>query len=191
PLPVPNLIWTDISMDFIKGLPLSHGKSVILLVVDRLNKYSHFIALSHPFTATQVANFFLDHIYKLHGLPKTIVGQVACKLLLPATSQIHPIFHISKLNLYTSQIHPIPNAIATLPVFNSQGELTQQPVKVLDRRLGKVGNSVALYVLIQWSNSYVDDATWELHSGIVKRFPDFLINSRGQEFGEESGIDMD
>nr|GFA50192.1 hypothetical protein [Tanacetum cinerariifolium] len=119
------------------------------------------------------------------------VGQVACKLLLPATSQIHPIFHISKLNLYTSQIHPIPNAIATLPVFNSQGELTQQPVKVLDRRLGKVGNSVALYVLIQWSNSYVDDATWELHSGIVKRFPDFLINSRGQEFGEESGIDMD
>lgn len=74
PLPIPEHIWSDISMDFIDGLPLSKGKSVILVVVNRLSKYSHFIPLSHPYTALTVAQAFLDNIYKLHGLPKVIVS---------------------------------------------------------------------------------------------------------------------
>ena len=43
-------------MDFITGLPKFEGKSVIMVVVDRLTKYAHFFALSHPFKASMVAN---------------------------------------------------------------------------------------------------------------------------------------
>ena len=73
PLPIPNKIWTDISIDFLEGLPLAKGKSSILVVVDRLSKYAHFITLTHPYTVVSIAQVFLENIYKLHGLPSSIV----------------------------------------------------------------------------------------------------------------------
>lgn len=51
PLPIPEQVWTEISMDFIMGLPRSNDKDTIMVVVDRLSKYAHFVALSHPCTA--------------------------------------------------------------------------------------------------------------------------------------------
>ena len=62
PLPVPTESWTMVSMDFIEGLPLSQGKSVIMVVIDKFSKYAHFLPMSHPFTALQVAQLFLNHI---------------------------------------------------------------------------------------------------------------------------------
>lgn len=74
PLPIPEGAWQEVCMDFIKGLPLSRGFDVILVVVDRFTKYAHFIPLKHPFTALQVAEVFLNNVTKLYGLPKIIVS---------------------------------------------------------------------------------------------------------------------
>ncbi|KAK8918267.1 hypothetical protein KSP39_PZI021328 [Platanthera zijinensis] len=74
PLPIPARIWQEISMDFIEGLPTSQGKSVILVVVDRLSKQTHFMALGHPYTAEGVAKIFLNTVFRLHGLPAAIVS---------------------------------------------------------------------------------------------------------------------
>jgi len=61
-------------MDFIEGLPKSLGKSTILVVVDRLSKFAHFIPLSHPFTVKTVVASFTGNVYKLYGLLRTIVS---------------------------------------------------------------------------------------------------------------------
>jgi len=61
-------------MDFIIGLPKSEGKSVIMVVVDRLTKYAHFCALSHPFKASTIATAFMETIQNLHGNLKIIVS---------------------------------------------------------------------------------------------------------------------
>lgn len=74
PLPVPEGVWQDLTMDFVEGLPKSNGYDTILVVVDRFSKYAHFIAVKHPFTAQSIAKLFLDNIVRLHGMPKTIVS---------------------------------------------------------------------------------------------------------------------
>jgi hypothetical protein len=74
PLLIPLVIWRDISMDFIVGLPKSGHTSVIMVVVDRISKYAHFCALQQPFTSSNVAQLFMDQVFKLHGMPHSIVS---------------------------------------------------------------------------------------------------------------------
>jgi hypothetical protein len=73
PLPIPPTIWKDISMDFIIGLPKLGNKYVIMVVVDLLSKYAHFCALQHLFTTSMVAQIFMDQVFKIHGMPHSIV----------------------------------------------------------------------------------------------------------------------
>jgi transposase InsO family protein len=74
PLRVPDGAWKVVCMDFIEGLPLSRNHNCILVVIDKFTKYSHFIPLRHPFTASTVATAFLNTVYKLHGLPQMIIS---------------------------------------------------------------------------------------------------------------------
>ncbi|GJS05538.1 retrotransposon-related protein [Tanacetum coccineum] len=267
PLPIPPTIWSSVSMDFIEGLPSSQGKTVIFVVVDRLSKYAYFMALHHPFTASTVAQVFMDNVFKLHGLPHSIfsdrdkwlslaqywyntnfhtstnltpfeavydqppptyvpyetgdspmkavdrtdrqfdvgiwvyvklqphrqvtmrkasynklsskyygpfqivkrIGQVAYELALPATSQIHNVFHVSQLKKCTHSVA----ASGALPGIDSDGLLIKTPIAILYRKLGKVKNSPVMYVLVQWSGEFSKDATWEIYGDLITRFPSF------------------
>jgi hypothetical protein len=74
PIPIPPSIWWDISMDFIVGLPKSGNNTIIMVMIDHLSKYAHFCALKHPFTTSTMAHVFMDNIFKLHGMPHSIVS---------------------------------------------------------------------------------------------------------------------
>ena len=75
PLSIPSLRWESVSMDFMTSLPTSaRGNDSIMVVVDRLTKRAHFIPMKSTHTAAQVAQHFVKHVFKLHGVPKSIVS---------------------------------------------------------------------------------------------------------------------
>lgn len=89
PLPVPELVFEAISMDFITGLPNSKGKSIIMVVVDRLSKYGHFIALSALVTSESVATVFIAEVVRHHGVPISIITDRDPKFLNNFWTEIH------------------------------------------------------------------------------------------------------
>jgi len=66
--------WTHILADFITKLPLAQGYNSILVVVDRLTKIVHFIPTTEKTLAEGLARLFRDNVWKLHGLPKSIIS---------------------------------------------------------------------------------------------------------------------
>uniref|UniRef100_A0A803TGX1 Gypsy retrotransposon integrase-like protein 1 n=1 Tax=Anolis carolinensis TaxID=28377 RepID=A0A803TGX1_ANOCA len=73
PLPTPSRPWEIISADFITDLPPSCGFTTILVVVDLFTKLAHFIPCEGLPTAKETADLFLQHVFRLHGLPKSLV----------------------------------------------------------------------------------------------------------------------
>ncbi|KAJ9523973.1 hypothetical protein QJQ45_022376 [Haematococcus lacustris] len=75
PLPVPEYPWDSVSMDFVVKLPKSEaGNDSILVVVDRLTKMVHLMAMTEKSGGIQVAKLFFDNVFKLHGMPRTIIS---------------------------------------------------------------------------------------------------------------------
>ena len=52
-------------------LPKSQGFDSILVVVDWLTKLAHFIPTKEEVTAKDVADLYVQHIFRLHGTPST------------------------------------------------------------------------------------------------------------------------
>ena len=65
--------WTYLMVDFITKLPIVTGKDAILVVCNRLSKMTHFVATIEVMSAKGLARLFRDNIWKLHGLPESVV----------------------------------------------------------------------------------------------------------------------
>jgi hypothetical protein len=74
PLEIPATPFEDISHDLITGLPKSLDKDAILVVIDKLTKYTHFIAMATEVTALKVASLLFKRIAKHFGLPTHLIG---------------------------------------------------------------------------------------------------------------------
>ena len=66
--------WGTISMDFVIPLSKSKGFTRILVVVDRLMKMAHFIAVKKEITTLETAKTLMKNVFKLHRLPDKIIS---------------------------------------------------------------------------------------------------------------------
>ena len=75
PLPIPEWKWEHITIDFVVGLPSTQASyDVIRVVMDRLTKSAHFLAIRNNFSLDKLAKLYISEIVKLHGVSVSIVS---------------------------------------------------------------------------------------------------------------------
>ncbi|KAF1323241.1 Pol protein, partial [Globisporangium splendens] len=75
PLPIPQDCWKSVSMDFVFGFPEDKARNTgVVVFVDRLSKMVHVAPVRKHVTAQETACLFLEHVFRYHGLPESIVS---------------------------------------------------------------------------------------------------------------------
>ncbi|WRX12726.1 Reverse transcriptase/retrotransposon-derived protein [Theobroma cacao] len=108
PLPIPKWKWEHVTMDFVLGLPRTQsGKDAIWVIVDRLTKSTHFLAIHSTYSIEKLAKLYIDEIVRLHGVPVSIVSNRDPRF----TSGFGPKFkEILRTNLrFSTAFHPQTN----------------------------------------------------------------------------------
>lgn len=74
-LPVPQYMLQIVTMDFILQLPeTDYGHTALLVVLDKLSKMAHLIPTTVHVRQVKKLLGFVDHVFKYHGLPESIVN---------------------------------------------------------------------------------------------------------------------
>jgi len=94
PNKAPEEPWTHITADFITKLPLAQGYNAILVVYNRLTKMAHFIPTTEKTLAEGLARLFRDHVWKLHGLPESIISDRGAQFAANLMKELNQILGI-------------------------------------------------------------------------------------------------
>ncbi len=74
PLEIPSRKWAQVTTDLVTDLPESDGFTAIAIFVDRMTKMVHLAPCTKEITAPEYAKLFVDHVFRLHGLPEVIIS---------------------------------------------------------------------------------------------------------------------
>ena len=91
---VPERPWTHLMVDFITKLLVVAGKDAILVVCDRLSKMMHFVAITEETSAEGLARLFRDNVWKLHGLPESVVLDRGPQFVVELTKELNQMLGI-------------------------------------------------------------------------------------------------
>ena len=86
--------WTHLMVDFIMKLPVVAGKNAILVVCDRLFKITHFVTTIEGTSVEGLARLFKDNVWKLHGLPESVVPDRGPQFVAELTKELNRILEI-------------------------------------------------------------------------------------------------
>jgi transposase InsO family protein len=74
PLPVPDRPWQHVTMDFKSAPKDKHGYDTLFVTIDRLSKQSVSVPCYKTITAEQMAQLYIDRVYRYYGAPDSIIS---------------------------------------------------------------------------------------------------------------------
>ena len=86
---VPKKPWSHLTVDFITKLSVVAGKDVILVVCDQLSKMTHFVSITEETLAEGLVRLFRDNMWKLHGLPESMVSDRGPQFAAELTKELN------------------------------------------------------------------------------------------------------
>jgi hypothetical protein len=97
------------------------------------------------------------------------IGPVSYMLAFPTSMNVHNVFHVSLLKKY---VHD-PNHVIDwhLIQVETKGEFQVQPMRILDRKLKIIQNSIIEMVKVQWTYYGPEDATWDIEYAMRVEYP--------------------
>ncbi|KAJ0914905.1 putative nucleotidyltransferase, Ribonuclease H [Helianthus annuus] len=102
---IPKWKWEQISMDFVIGLPRSQrGNDTIWVIVDRLTKSAHFLAIKETDKFSTLAEVYLKEVVSRHGVPTSIISDRDARFTSELWQAMHKSFG-SRLDMSTAY-HP-------------------------------------------------------------------------------------
>nr|GEV49633.1 transposon Ty3-I Gag-Pol polyprotein [Tanacetum cinerariifolium] len=176
---LPMLMGYDYEVTYKKGVDNAAADAL-----SRLTKYAHFMPLSYPFTAARVAQEFLDTVYKLHGLPISIVSDRDKAVYgQPPLVYVPYLEGLSKVDAVDRTLEAREQAIRMLKfhLSRSQNRMQQQadkrrsdregllepePIALLDRKMVKKHNAVVVYRLVSGLGLHSSNKEYFKCSGI-------------------------
>ena len=100
PNSIPEKPLMHILADFITKLLLAQDYDLILVVVNRLTKMVYFIPTMEKILAEELARLFKDNVWKLHGLPESIISDQGPQFVAEIIRELNWILGIkSKLSI--------------------------------------------------------------------------------------------
>jgi hypothetical protein len=146
PLTIPLWKWDDTSMDFIVGLPLTaRKKDSIWVIVDRLTKTAHFIAVHTTYSVQDYAELYVDQIVCLHRIPKTIVSDRGTQFVARLWKQLHE--SLGTKLIRSSTYHPQTDG-QTERVNQIVEDMLRENIMHFDKSWDKLYITETIFVLI-------------------------------------------
>ncbi|KAK8923731.1 hypothetical protein KSP39_PZI019566 [Platanthera zijinensis] len=180
PLEILQQIWDTVFMDFIDDLPRSQGQTVILVLVDKMSKYDHSLALHHPYMGESVADLFVREIIQLHCISRTIISDRDSVFVGNFWREL---FRLQGTRLCMSTAHHPQKdgqtkVCPTLPEATHSGELRTLPEEVLLTKWKKRGTEYHQEILVKWMNLSAAHNTQVDLLEFRELYPDFHLEDK-------------
>nr|GEV03229.1 reverse transcriptase domain-containing protein [Tanacetum cinerariifolium] len=179
---IPEWKWEKITMDFINKLPRIHsGHDSIWVIIDRLTKFAHFLAIREDYKTEKLARLYINGIIARHGVAVSIISDrdsyftsrfwkslqkaLGTQLDLSTTyhpktdgQRVHDTFHVSNLKKCLADVNlHIPLDEVKVDKLHFVGE----PIEILDRGVKKLKRGWIPIVKVRWNSRRGPEFTWE------------------------------